>query len=172
MFSFHSRAAEHRTLFTIVPKLLVTKGNIDLDDPETEKAATKIQAVFRGHRSRQTMKSGDAKETVQDLEAEFNPNDQELCNAATKIQASFRGHMARKQAPAATGGKGKPEDDLSKELQKLDAKVDDELADIDLTDPDLNKAATKIQASFRGHKVRKETTTKDGEEGEEAAAGQ
>lgn len=27
--------------------------------------------------------------------------------------------------------------------------------DIDLTDPELNKAATKIQASFRGHKVRK-----------------
>ena len=32
----------------------------------------------------------------------------------------------------------------------------DELADIDLSDPDLHKAATKIQASFRGHKVRKE----------------
>jgi hypothetical protein len=48
----------------------------------------------------------------------------ELCHAATKIQASFRGHMARKQAPLAPGGgKGKPEDDLSKELQKLDAKV-------------------------------------------------
>jgi hypothetical protein len=32
--------------------------------------------------------------------------------------------MARKQAPLAAGGsKGKPEDDLSKELQKLDAKV-------------------------------------------------
>jgi hypothetical protein len=48
----------------------------------------------------------------------------ELCHAATKIQASFRGHMARKQVPLAVGGgKGKPEDDLSKELQKLDAKV-------------------------------------------------
>jgi hypothetical protein len=48
----------------------------------------------------------------------------ELCHAATKIQASFRGHMARKQAPlAAGGGKSKPEEDLSKELQKLDAKV-------------------------------------------------
>jgi len=48
----------------------------------------------------------------------------ELCHAATKIQASFRGHMARKQGPVAVGGgKGKPEDDLSKELQKLDAKV-------------------------------------------------
>ncbi|CAG7817454.1 unnamed protein product, partial [Allacma fusca] len=30
--------------------------------------------------------------------------------------------------------------------------------DIDLSDPDLNKAATKIQAQFRGHVVRK---TKD-----------
>lgn len=50
--------------------------------------------------------------------------------------------------------------------------VDDELADIDLNDPDLNKAATKIQASFRGHKVRKEVTPKDGENGEEMATGQ
>jgi hypothetical protein len=50
--------------------------------------------------------------------------------------------------------------------------VDDELADIDLNDPDLNKAATKIQASFRGHKVRKEVTPKDGESGEELAVGQ
>lgn len=31
-----------------------------------------------------------------------------------------------------------------------------EEVDIDLSDPDLNKAATKIQASFRGHRVRKE----------------
>lgn len=37
--------------------------------------------------------------------------------------------------------------------------VDDavnELEGIDLSDPDLHKAATKIQASFRGHKVRQE----------------
>lgn len=32
----------------------------------------------------------------------------------------------------------------------------DEELDIDLSDPDLNKAAVKIQASFRGHLVRKE----------------
>jgi hypothetical protein len=30
----------------------------------------------------------------------------------------------------------------------------------DLTDPELNKAATKIQAQFKGHMVRK-TITKD-----------
>lgn len=28
--------------------------------------------------------------------------------------------------------------------------------DIDLNDPEVQKAATKIQASFRGHKIRKE----------------
>lgn len=31
-----------------------------------------------------------------------------------------------------------------------------EIDDIDLTDPELNKAAVKIQASFRGHMVRKD----------------
>lgn len=31
----------------------------------------------------------------------------------------------------------------------------DELLDVDLADPELHKAATKIQASFRGHKARK-----------------
>lgn len=32
----------------------------------------------------------------------------------------------------------------------------EEELDIDLTDPELQVAATRIQASFRGHKVRKE----------------
>lgn len=50
-----------------------------------------------------------------------------------------------------------------KDLQDITKKVAEEL-DIDLSDPELNKAATKIQASFRGHKARRET------DGEEAAA--
>ena len=47
--------------------------------------------------------------------------------------------------------------------------VDDavhELEGIDLSDPDLHKAATKIQASFRGHKVRQEVTVSGTEEKE------
>lgn len=32
----------------------------------------------------------------------------------------------------------------------------DEVADIDLSDPELEKAATKIQATFKGFKARRE----------------
>uniref|UniRef100_A0A1B6E337 Neuromodulin n=1 Tax=Clastoptera arizonana TaxID=38151 RepID=A0A1B6E337_9HEMI len=129
----------------------LTFEDIDLNDPETEKAATKIQAVFRGHKTRKEMKNED--QETQNFEEEFSPEDTELCNAATKIQASFRGHMSRKQE------RSKQDDEqLSEKMEKLDPKVQEEedLSEIDLTDPDLNKAATKIQASFRGHKARRE----------------
>ncbi|XP_039279230.1 neuromodulin [Nilaparvata lugens] len=133
--------------------------DIDPNDPEAQKAAAKIQAVFRGHKTRKEMKSGDAQEETQNFEEEFRPDDKELCHAATKIQASFRGHQARRQM-------NKPEDEeLSKEMEKLDPKVQQEAEelDIDLTDPELHKAATKIQASFRGHKVRKPEDEKEEE---------
>lgn len=75
----------------------------------------------------------------------------ELCDAATRIQAAFRGHLARKEAGT--------DEDLKddKDLQEITKKVAEEL-DIDMNDPALHLAATKIQASFRGHKVRKDTT--------------
>lgn len=76
----------------------------------------------------------------------------ELCDAATRIQAAFRGHLTRKLA----GGEGGELKD-DKDLQEITKKVAEEL-DIDLNDPELHRAATKIQASFRGHKVRKDTT--------------
>ena len=54
--------------------------DIDPNDPEVQKAATKIQASFRGHKAREDVKKH------KDEEA-----------AAVKIQASFRGHKAREQ---------------------------------------------------------------------------
>ncbi len=44
---------------------------------------------------------------------------------------------------------------ISAKLGNGPLEEEENLDDIDLTDPELNKAATKIQASFRGHKARK-----------------
>lgn len=118
-------------------------------------------------RAKKNMKQGDVKgsesqqkagqeaerePTQQELEAEFDPNDQELTHAATRIQACFRGHMSRKE-----GGKKEDEEDDKKDvdIDELTKKVAEEL-DIDMDDPELHKAASKIQASFRGHKVRRD----------------
>lgn len=95
--------------------------------------------------------------TKAELEAEFDPNDEELTQAATRIQACFRGHMARKEPEA--DKKGGEEDKKEVDIDDLTRKVAEEL-DIDMDDPELHKAASKIQASFRGHKTRREPQAK------------
>ncbi|XP_076235900.1 IQ calmodulin-binding domain containing protein igloo [Calliopsis andreniformis] len=137
-------------------------------DKEREEAATRIQAAFRGHHARKSIKETESstKQTgtksspepsKQQLQQEFRADDKELCEAATKIQASFRGHMSRKEQAAALAKSA--ENAVENVVSQVEEKANDamnELEGIDLTDPDLHKAATKIQASFRGHKVRQE----------------
>uniref|UniRef100_A0A182N339 Uncharacterized protein n=1 Tax=Anopheles dirus TaxID=7168 RepID=A0A182N339_9DIPT len=84
------------------------------------------------------------------METQLNEPTIKLTHAATRIQASFRGHMARKTA----GTKGEDEK-KEVDIDEITKKVAEEL-DIDMDDPELHKAASKIQASFRGHKVRKD----------------
>ncbi|XP_013792041.2 neuromodulin-like, partial [Limulus polyphemus] len=77
--------------------------DIDLNDTDLTKAATKIQASFRGHKVRKEMKHQDEdnKEPIsnenQSMGEEVDLNDPELLKAATKIQATFRGYQSRKQ---------------------------------------------------------------------------
>lgn len=144
----------------------------DVSDQHKVEAATRIQAAFRGHHARKSMKETDTSKqqtgtnksesepTKEELQQEFRADDKELCDAATKIQASFRGHMSRKEQAASALVKSAGEI-VENAASKIEKKVEDavnELEGIDLTDPDLHKAATKIQASFRGHKVRQEVS--------------
>ncbi|EFN79851.1 neuromodulin [Harpegnathos saltator] len=145
------------------------------DGKEKEAAATKIQAVFRGHCARKSLrqpsKTAEPSEepeteeteelsTKEQLQEEFPLDDQELFNAATKIQATFRDHMSRKEQAASAAAKSAM-NMVGSAAAKIEEKMQDavhELEGIDLADPDLHKAATKIQASFRGHKVRQEVS--------------
>lgn len=137
---------------------------------EREEAATRIQAAFRGHHARKSMKEtessakqtgtkSNSEPTKEQLQAEFRADDKELCKAASKIQASFRSHMSAKEQAASLM---KSAENVVSELEDKAKDAMNELEGIDLTDPDLHKAATKIQASFRGHKVRQEVLSTPG----------
>jgi creatine kinase len=120
--------------------------DIDLDDPEVEAAATKIQAGFKGMQARREVKALVAAKRAAALAADPATSlglegSAEEEAAATRIQAGFRGHRARKELNA------------PKEVDIQDI-VDDSLEDIDLEDPEVEAAAVKIQAGFKGMKGR------------------
>jgi len=177
----------------------VVTDSVNLKDPDLEEAATVIQARYRGYATRKHQEEerreaqnheedgdGEAglKEVGDQLKEEQQPepstnkgeeeeeeegkkidmanqeeevdidlNDPGVGSAAVKIQASFRGHQVRRQAEK---DKAKADAELAEEMQKLKtAKVEEEEELPDLNDPEIHKAATKIQAQFKGHMVRK-----------------
>ncbi|XP_043803245.1 neuromodulin isoform X4 [Apis laboriosa] len=102
-------------------------------EKEREKAATRIQAAFRGHHARKSMKDiesstkqtgtkSNSEPTKEQLQQEFRADDKELCEAATKIQASFRGHMSRKEQAAAAIAKS-AENAVEDVVSKMEEKI-------------------------------------------------
>ncbi|XP_022239747.1 abnormal spindle-like microcephaly-associated protein homolog [Limulus polyphemus] len=111
------------------------------------RAASKIQASFRGYKVRKelkTMKTEETKPHVKEEIFEIDSNDTDLTKAVTKIQASFRGFKARKYLKTHEKGNKVPGWTQEQSINEMD-----------LSDPNLLKAATKIQATFRGYHVRK-----------------
>ena len=143
--------------------------DIDLTDPDVEAAATKIQAGFKGHKTRKEMKLKKEETTTEGVQEEtsnkeeeidIDLNDPDVEAAATKIQAGFIGHQTRKEMKAQKEENDETQaDDKTKEVKEEGKGLDEEI-DIDLNDPEVEAAATKIQAGFKGHKTRKEMNAK------------
>uniref|UniRef100_A0A5K3ERJ9 Uncharacterized protein n=1 Tax=Mesocestoides corti TaxID=53468 RepID=A0A5K3ERJ9_MESCO len=138
--------------------------------PTPDEAATKIQATFRGYNTRKHIHQGNqscaATPGVPVIVTPYR-NDPDL--AATKIQASFRGYLTRREF----GHLGRhhhrrfTDDDEAEKLcpalaqTRVSPDAGRSLSDIsnqsssDVDDEDLqNRAATRIQAAFRGYHVR------------------
>ena len=140
--------------------------NIDMNDPEVSNAATKIQSGFRGQQARKEVALLKEEQQKQDCDKVENKNldivdidmdDPEVSNAATKIQSGFRGKQARKEVALMKDEKDKNEKDRAEETEEPVT------IDIDMDDPEVSNAATKIQSGFRGKQARKEVALMKGE---------
>ncbi|CAJ0568263.1 unnamed protein product, partial [Mesorhabditis spiculigera] len=106
----------------------------DEEMEKQEKAATTIQAAFRGHKVRKEMMA---------REEQYHPEERARRHeAATKIQANYRGYRVRK------GGRGIGEEQPAATNYEAEGAEEDEEA--------RNAAATRIQAHYRGYRTRKQ----------------
>ena len=167
--------------------------DIDLTDPDVEAAAVKIQTSFKSFKARKeshaaadsaegaTEEGGTKEEEAKEGEAgakaeeeiDIDLTDPDVEAAAVKIQASYKGFKSRKESKIAAEGETAGDAETEKEGDaKEDAeavkKPEEEEIDIDLTDPEVEKAAEKIQASYKGFKVRKSMAEKAGDNTEQA----
>ena len=143
-----------------------------MDDPDVAKATTKIQAGFRGMKARKEV--GNIKEDeevcqilIECMEADMaaadiDLDDPDVERATTMIQAGYRGMQARKDVKSKRTAEKKAvsgsEDTSEEESESQDDEESSasESVDIDLEDPDVAAATTKIQAGYRGMRARKE----------------
>ncbi|XP_077985982.1 uncharacterized protein LOC144440474 isoform X15 [Glandiceps talaboti] len=139
--------------------------DIDLNDPEVEKAAVKIQAGFKGLQARKSVKemkseqSGTGEEGLVEETTEEKPTETEASTQeATTEETKGEEKAADEQQTTEQAAAGEEQTETKVEEEKK--AEEEEEVDIDLTDPEVEKAAVKIQAGFKGHIARKQVKEK------------
>ena len=139
----------------------------NLKDPEVQEAAIRIQSAFRGHKTRQTMKStataARAAATLksaskQQSEASDLPDLQcsQVKDATIKIQSAYRGFQTRKSLKhtADVVNAAITIQSAFKKYKKRKLLQEEDLPD--LSDSQVQDATIKIQSAYRGFRTRKE----------------
>ncbi|CAF4340698.1 unnamed protein product, partial [Rotaria magnacalcarata] len=136
--------------------------NNDTDRPRLEREPTQLSEDFERHT--QVPRDSDFE---RELQPNFNNEDDDmdhsnLDKAATRIQASYRGYKTRKelssigtheQHPSSTSPR--THDEYDNTQNKILSPSAEYHREVDGEDDD-NAAATKIQAAYRGYRVRKD----------------
>lgn len=151
--------------------------DIDLSDPEVKKAAIFIQTGFKGFKAKrnQSTSTTSVSKNTTDLRqnrtlAGFtnlgisdneNGDKQELMASGVSDGFSEPG-ISETNSAVETGKDGFSKPEISGAgIQSSTAEVEEEVVDIDLTDPEVKKAAVFIQAGFKGFKAKKKQQTSE-----------
>ena len=126
------------------------------EDIDIDHAATKIQSVYRGHKVRSKLQKEMEKENDQNIANHLSPEfDEAAHQAATKIQATFRGHLVRSSNKFGANQQAEATNEDAKIYNQTDTAEQSEtnLKEV-YGELDAHHAAARIQAMYRGHRVR------------------
>jgi hypothetical protein len=135
-----------------------TEGTLDSNTTASEKStATKSEDV--PPKQAQPNVEQDVESTEQPEAIDIDLSDPEVQKAASAIQMRFRSHFKRGKAKE-NQEETQPEVVDDKEVSE---QAQNELSNLDLDDPELNKAASVIQSKFRTYLSEKNKTTEHAE---------
>lgn len=151
------------SVVTVVPRMETQKSADVLVIPQEEKcfeedmAATKIQAAYRGHRARSTLKK---RESDGD-ERNNSKGDEEVKNNMDRENNSVKLMQTKEVKPEESENK-KEKETVMEEPSIQDLAKSTEKLEIENQEGDANKdlAAVKIQSTYRGHRVRRNVKNK------------
>merc|ERR1712062_482041 len=140
--------------------------DIDLNDPDVNDAAVKIQAAFRGHKVRRNTseqlvtEDTPASEATPVTEEAHSLTESAIAVEDTPVESEPTAETAVEEATPAETVEAEPAAEaVAEETAEVEAPAEtvetkEEEIDIDLNDPSVEESAVKIQAAFRGHQVR------------------